>query len=281
MYKKFIAAINAILFLLVLVISSALSLPSLQLHADEIDLNGKQLDGFPPISAVVTILSAEPSTGGVTTIEASGTWRSGCVPELGSVEFSSSEVGNGILHISAIAEPAGFVCGQSETEWSFPVEVQFELPGAYTVQLFITSEQFDTTDLYASKELFVAGHLGFSPQMRGADQSITLTVTGVHDDDCVPEYVSYEIIDDTIVVEIMTPDSAEIVCEQSISPWQIEVEMTDLDDGGYVVEVYSANQYEGAVTDRTMYKTATLSVGTATGQAVDNFVYLPNIIQAN
>lgn len=239
---------------------------------------GKQIEDT---SAVLSVLSVEPSTGQVTTLEASGTWRNGCVPELDTVELTSSEIGNGHLLIAATADPADIACGQSETAWSFPIDVQFDLPGTYTVQLSIMSEQLDSEGLYASKEVLVDGHLGVTGQAFRSAQPVMLTVTGIHGDDCIPEYVSHKIADDTIVVEIMTPDSLEIICGQSISPWQIDVDMADLDDGEYVVEVYRANQSAGVVTDRALYKTDTISVGVHATQAVENFIYLPSVIQGN
>lgn len=132
------------------------------LHATELELVDSQ--------TVLSVLSEEPSTGTVTTLEASGQWRNGCVPDLDAVELTSDDEGNGLLLITALAERVGLVCGQSEVEWRLLIDVQFDLPGTYAVQLSIASEQLDSVELYTLDEIVVTDHLDVRSQPSGAEQ---------------------------------------------------------------------------------------------------------------
>jgi len=151
-----------------------IALPT-SLHAAEPDRIGAETERQIGSSAIVTVLSVTPSTEIVTNLEASGQWRNSCIPELDAVEVTSSETGNGLLMIEATAEPAEFVCAQSVTDWHFPIDVQFDVPGTYTVQLSITSQQLDSTELFTSNEIVVIDESEVASQASPADQPVLRT----------------------------------------------------------------------------------------------------------
>lgn len=248
------------------------------LTAAEINLDHTQLLRSAEISTALSVISVKPSTGSATTVEASGTWRSGCIPEFESAEVTYMGAGSGLVQIMAKAEPAGATCGQSETDWRFPVDIQFEHPGYYTIELSVVSEQLDTTEVYAWQDVLVDGHVSFVPQAPQPEEAVTLTITGLHGDGCIPEYASSEVRDATVVVELMTPDPAESVCGQAITPWSIDVDISAPAAGDYTIEVYTSDQYEGVATDRELYATDTLSVGVRAAHVVDYFIYLPGVV---
>lgn len=253
-------------------------LSPVQLLAAEIGLGQEQVFHSSEISAALDVISSAPSTGAATTIEAHGIWRNGCVPEFESVELDSSISAHGTVKIMARAEPINATCGQSETEWRFPVDIQFELPGYYAIELTISSEQLDTAEVYAWKDILVEGGLDFAPQTPQPEDTVTLTVTGVHNDGCIPEYISTEISGGTIVVELMTPDPARWFCGQALTSWSIDVGISALEIGDYVVEIYKSDQDQGVPVARTLYKEKTLSVGVRAANVVDYFIYLPGIV---
>ena len=256
-----------------------LFLPILMLVIFSTELYASEpVDNVASNSVLLQVLSISPSTGSLTAIEASGTWRNSCVPELESFEFIENGREKNLLRIMAVAEQTGFACGHLESAWQFPVAVNFNMPGSYTVEFYVVSEQLGIIELHASQEIVIEGHLSVSPYRSQVDDSTILTVTGFQPDGCIPEYVSHENVEGTIVVEIVTPDSAMQVCGQVLTPWQIGLEMEALDDGQYVVEVYRSEEHQGSPTNRELYKRDSLSIGVGGAQVVEHFIYLPSIV---
>jgi len=266
------------LFIQTLLLSLILVFSSMSLSAADFSTNVQPkniaVNNLAGVSAVLDVLSPEPSTGNLTTIEASGIWRNGCVPVLDSVVFDNSGQEVGMVLITAIAEKANQTCGQVETAWNFPIDVEFELPGYYMVNLLIVSEQSGTTELITTKSVVVAGHVSFTPQVPQLDEEFSLSVTGIHGDACVPEYVSHDIVDGKIIVEIM---SLEHVCGQVLTLWEVDVNIGALESGEYEVEIYKSYEYKGVPNERTLYKTEALSIGVRASQINNYFVYLPSI----
>lgn len=265
-----------LLFILIFFLSPG-QLFAVDITSGDSQIESRVVTSSAGISAALDVLSTDPSTGNLTTIQASGVWRNGCVPVLDSIEITDMGLGTGALLIKATAEQADQPCGQVETEWSFSVDVEFELPGYYMAELLIVSEQLEATALNTSTEIMVNGHLGFTPETPQLEEPFTITVTGLHGDGCIPEYVSHETINDKIIVELMTPDSAQIICGQVLTPWEVDVEIAALDSGEHAVEIYKSAQYDGVAIERSLYKTETVSIGVRASQVLNYTIYLPSI----
>jgi len=162
----------------------------------------------------------------------------GCVPE-----YVSHELVDSTIVIEAVALPHSTPCGQAISSWSINLEMAGLDAGEYTVEVYrsykgdgtsVHQSFFDRT-LFATKSVSIGqedladisaiptphedtpfeGHIELTPQQPQVDEPFRLLMTGMHNVTCVPEYVSHELVDSTIVIEAVAP-SPDTICGQSI-----------------------------------------------------------------
>lgn len=224
------------------------------------------------ISAVVEVTTESPSTSNLVQIRTSGLWRNACVPHYSDHTIEESEYGTSVL-ITAIAEPEGFVCGQVETEWDFALDLDFDSPGLYTIQVVILSEWYPEPQLYTSTSTWVNGAVTHQPETPETDDHVTITIDGVNYDACVPSYESHLMTDNTVIIN--TVKAADLVCGQVPTDWEITVDMGTMAEGSYAVEAYITSYIDGEPI-RELYQSSDLFVKESRRQP--QFFYLPGFI---
>ncbi|MEM7134074.1 MAG: hypothetical protein AAF702_47730 [Chloroflexota bacterium] len=203
--------------------------------------------------ATLQVLTANPNTAQTIRLQASGVWRNGCVPEY--TDFTVQDYG--YIEIIAIAERADQMCTQSETEWSFQVDLEISTPYEYQISLFVDSEQEEERYWIESLWLNVAGAIHLTPPSPEPDEEVTVLVDGWHNDGCVPAYVSSQTEESIIVVEAATPD-ANTPCGQAMSPWSFELALGVIDESVRTIEVY-ITYHSGPTPSRVLYQSAQLN----------------------
>lgn len=226
------------------------------------------------ISATLEVTSAAPSTDSLTEIEVSGTWPTSCVPKLTSIDAPPH---SSYVWIMVAAKSSDATCAEVETDWEFSLTHQFTMPGYHRVELVVVNEEFDTENVWATQSVEVSGGLSFLPKTPEPNEPFTVSVSGVHNDGCVPRDMSYAVSDTTIVIDVLLPEPGP--CAQVISPWQLNLEIEGLDEGEYTIEVYKPDWFAYGDGERMLFSTREISVGVATAQASSShYVFLPGFM---
>ena len=229
------------------------------------------LPGSTQPQATLEVLTSDPSTGRSIQLQASGVWRNACVPELSHYSVE----GHYRIEIVAVAEQAGRMCSQAQTEWDFYIDLMVETPYYYQVDLTIHSEWESERYVAETTWLDIAGAITLTPADPTPGEEVTMLVNGWHSDGCVPAYLSHHTEANTIIVEAATP-SADTPCGQAVSLWSFELLLSEIDESVRTVEVY-ITYHSGINPGRRLYQSAQLSSVNFRRGCQSCQIYLPTI----
>ncbi|MCB0064781.1 MAG: hypothetical protein KDE19_21805 [Caldilineaceae bacterium] len=86
-----------------------------------------------------------------------------------------------------------------------------------------------------------------SPALPKANDPLQIAIGGIWSDGCVPNQLSYAIVDEVISVNVTTPD-AEMVCGQAESRWSLTTTVGPLPQAHYYVNIHGAITLSTTVT---------------------------------
>lgn len=64
-------------------------------------------------------------------------------------------------------------------------------------------------------------------------QTVSITLSGIWLDTCVPEFILHEVTDDQIIVTAVNPGGPTIGCGDALTPWELETTLGPLTHGAY------------------------------------------------
>jgi hypothetical protein len=166
----------------------------------------------------------------------SGQSANSCVPAFHSLILTENS-----LHIEAKTPGPLVSCLETQTNWSFSVIVPPHPPNFHVALLAVISGITGETLSSARHEFDVVGGIQIIPALPLTTEDVTLRLADLSLDSCTPEYISHDVITQTITIEAQVPD---LVCGQVPTPWQIDAAVDPLPAGEYQVEMFVTDTRE-------------------------------------